>query len=151
MASFYGIMKPQDVVDAKTFAIYAQQKLGTPYPTTQGMIALKKNIKNLFATYEYADYQTLVKLVEWARSKKKRYADTFGLVAHFRYAWRDGYLPELDPNPTREIDALIEKALRTEQDQEWRRRLVLSQGVEARTAIYKAWCAKEAEQRDVSV
>lgn len=144
MSSFYGIMKKEEVVDSKTLAQYVQQKLGTPYPTTQGMIVLRKNIKVIFKLYPDADYQTLVKVVDWAKAKGKKFAHCHNLVAAYRYAWRDGYLPELDPNPTKEIDKLIDQALEKETDPEWCRRLRLSSGVEARTAVYEAWKRKEA-------
>lgn len=142
MASFYGVMKASDVTDAKTLAQFYQQKLGTPYPTTQGLILLRKQIKMIFQVYPDADYQTLVKMVEWAKAKGRKYAHCHTLVSHYRYAWRDGYLPELDPNPTREIDALITDAMTRETDEDWLRRLSLSSGLDARTQVYNEWVKK---------
>lgn len=139
MSSFYGIMKKEEVKDAKTLAQYIQQRLGTPYPTTQGMIVLKQNIKHIFKLYPDANYQTLIKVVDWAKTKGQKYAHCHSLVAAYRYAWRDGYLPELDPNPTKEIDRLIEDALQSETDSDWCRRLIMASGIEAKTNTYKAW------------
>lgn len=72
---------------------------------------------------------------------KKRFAETHSIVRFIRYAWRDGYLPELDPKePVDErLEHQIESILKTETDSDWRYRLMTSQGVEARRRVYTAW------------
>lgn len=140
--NFLGMMSPQDVVDAKSFANFAQQKLGIPYPTQKSIAVLNKALKEFFAQYPQADYSTMCRLVEWAISKKKRFAHTYSLVYAFRYAYKDGYLPELDPNRERtndDLEALIEEALVVEKDPEWRRRFMVAHGVKARGEVYEAW------------
>lgn len=144
MTDFFGVIKKEQVTDPKSYANYVQQNLGTPYPNTKQLIILRKNIKQLFELYPEADYTTLIKMVEWAKSKKKKFAHSYALVASYRYAWRDGYLPELDPNPTKEIDAAIEAALAQETDEEWCRRLAMASGIDVKTEIYTAWKRKEA-------
>lgn len=144
MSSFFGVMTKEEVKDPKSYANYVQQNIGTPYPTVKQMVILRKNIKSLFDQYPDADYGTLVRLVEWAKAKNKKFAHSYALVASFRYAWKDGYLPELDPNPTREIDQAIEAALSKETDEEWCRRLAMASGIEVKTEIYEAWRRKEA-------
>lgn len=139
---FIGLYAPHEVVDAKSFASYAQQRLGIPYPTRKSIAVLNKALKEFFAQYPQADYGTMCRLVEWAIAKRKRFAHTYSLVYAFRYAYKDGYLPELDPNRERtndDLEALIEAALVVEKDPEWRRRLMVAHGVKARSEVYEAW------------
>jgi hypothetical protein len=144
MSDFFGIMTKDQVTDPKSYANYVQQNLGTPFPTGKQMVILRKTIKDFFKAYPDADYGTLIRLVEWAKARKKKYAHCYALVSSFRYAWSDGYLPELDPNPTKEIDRAIEEAIAKESDEEWRRRLGMASGIEVKTEIYNAWLRKEA-------
>ena len=139
---FVGPIKPSDVHDAHSFAAYAQQKLGTPYPTGKSIAILKKALKEFLEHYPQADYNTMCRVVEWAKVKKKRYPHVNQLVYAFRYAYADGYLPELDPNTEivdEDLEAQIEAALRDERDEEWRRRLITASGPTARREVFDAW------------
>lgn len=139
---FVGMIKPEDVNDAKSFAAYAQQKLGTPYPTGKSISILKKSINEFFEHHPQADYFTLCRVVEWAKAKKKRYPYANQLVYAFRYAYADGYLPELDPNAEivdEDLEEQIEAALRDETNDEWRRRLITASGITARREVFEAW------------
>ena len=139
---WFGQLTPDDVHDAKTFATYCQQTLGIPYPRQQDIRYLHKSLREFFEHYPQADYYTLCRIVEWAKAKKKRYAHVNKLVYAFRYAYADGFLPELDPNSEpvdEQLEELIEAALKEETDDEWRRRLMIARGVTARTEVYQAW------------
>lgn len=139
---FIGPIKPTDVHDAMSFAAYAQQKLGTPYPTGKSIAMLKKSLNEFFEHYPQADYLTMCRVVEWARAKKKRYPHANQLVYAFRYAYADGYLPELDPNTEvvdEDLEAQIEAALRDERDEGWRHRLITAAGPTARREVFEAW------------
>ena len=139
---FVGRIAPSDVHDALSFAAFAQQRLGTPYPTGKAIATLNKSLNEFFEHYPTADFYTMCRVVEWAKQKKKRYPQVYQLVYAFRYAYADGYLPELDPNveqPDESLEAKIEAALKVEKDDEWRRRLMIARGVKARTEVFEAW------------
>lgn len=140
--SFLHRKTPADVHDARTFAEYAHQKLGIPYPTGKSIATLKKSLNEFFEHYPQADYFTMCRVVDWAAHKRKRYAHAYQLVYAFRYAYQDGFLPELDPNrelTDEELEAAINDALTVERDAEWRRRLIIAHGVEARRHVYEEW------------
>lgn len=141
MTDFFGYMNSAEVVNAKTFAGYVQQQLGTPYPAGYRIAALNKNINEFFTQYPAADYNTLVRTVEFCKARKKRPANATGVLAQIRFAFAAGYLPELVPKE-RQDDVLEEKiaaALAVERDVRWRDRLIASTGVDARQRVYVAW------------
>jgi hypothetical protein len=115
--------------------------LGTPYPTGKQMAILKRQLKDLFANNKNASYATLVRTVEWCKARKKRPPHSYTLIAWIRYAWADGYLPELDAKaPVDEpLESLITEALEIEADQQWRYKLIGAQGIEARRKIFESW------------
>lgn len=132
-----------DVNDPVSFSSYCQQETGIPYPTGKQMAIVRKAINEFFDEYPQADYSSLCSIVRWAKERRKRYANPGNLVrGGFRYAWVDGYLPELDPNyddVDEDLEKRIEEALAVETDQEWRRRLIVSQTNEARNEVYREW------------
>ena len=138
--TWVGEIKPEDVVDAQSFAAYAQQKLGVPYPTGKDIAILRRQVKQLFEQQPTATWMTLVRTVQWAVEKKKRYARVYTLVGAFRYAYADGYLPELDPKEAvdEDVERGIAEALQIERDATWRRRLIGAQG-EMRATVLNAW------------
>ncbi len=142
MTDFIGYMPPTEVVDAKSFAAYCQQEIGTPYPTTKSIAALRRNIKGLFTQYPQANYTTLCKIVDWAKARDKRVANSHNLVMMFRYAWKDGFLPELTPGKQTvdvDLETKITKALESETLPFWRQRLEGAEGVKARTLVFSSW------------
>lgn len=133
-----------DVVDCKTWGGFAQQTCGTPYPTFKYVAKATKRVKEMFELYPNADWQTMARVAIWARAKKRRFATLYGLASSWRYAWKDGFLPELDA-PTHvdeETEAAIAKALLTETSPIWRERLIAAEGKKARRQIYEAWSIK---------
>lgn len=141
------VLKPKHVVDAKTFAVYTQQRLGVPTPTIANLVILRKRIKGLFAEYPQMDYGSLCKIVEWAKGKRKRYSQTYQVVAAFRYAWKDGYLPELDPKVIQDdtLEANIEAALLVETDPELRRKLHVATTIDGRRYAYQYWLERRTD------
>ena len=91
----FGKIDRKDVVDSKTYARYVQQKLGVPYPTVKNLVILNKAIKDIFEEYPHINYDTLCNLVDWAKAKNKKFAETYSLVSMYRYAWKDGFSPQL--------------------------------------------------------
>lgn len=125
----------------KAFADYCQQTIGTPWPTLKDMIVLRRKIKDFFALYPQCNYVSLCRVAQWARSHKKRPTRAWLIMDMFREAWRDGYLPELDPAERRDenIEDNISTALDEETRPEWRSRLLGARGVEARREAYEEW------------
>lgn len=144
MADSLAFLTPNDVKDVKTFARYCQQTMGIPLPRLKDYPILAKQVKLIFDQHPTADWQTICKLVDWARNRKKRYAFPQMLVSSYRLAWADGYLPELDPSHADpETEEGIAQALLTEKDPEWRRRLIRAHGVVGRKKVYDAWKAEQ--------
>lgn len=142
--SFIDRLRPEDVKDIDTFAEYVSQVLGTPYNTLNDKIVLRKKLKEFEKNVPNGTWQTLVRTCDWAKARKKRPAHSYLVVDWVRYAWADGYLPDLDEKPQdQELEAGIRAALEVETDPEWRRRLIGAEG-RARKEVYVAW--KKASQ-----
>lgn len=127
------------MVDARSFADYVRQILGTPTSTIKDFVMLQKKLKEHQEAWPNADWQTLVRTVDWAKARKKRPTRSWLLVEWVRFAWADGYLPELDAKPVdQQLEEAISKALEVETDAEWRYRLLGAEG-RARKEVYVAW------------
>lgn len=122
------------------FAEYCQQTLGTPWPTNQDRIILRKKVKEFFAHYPHADWYTLCRVVMFARSRKRRYERVWAVIGEFRKAYTAGVLPELDPanRVDEKYEMLVSRALETEDDPYWRKRLLLAQGPQ-KEEVYVEW------------
>lgn len=129
-----------EVVDARTLADFAQQQLGTPFPTTTELVQTQKILKQWFAKNPQANWRTLANTIVWAKARRKRVADIRTLHKLVRYAWRDGYCSELDPHHVDEdIERDIERALETETDPSWRSVLMGARGNETRKEVLATW------------
>lgn len=126
---------------AMAFADYCQQTLGVPWPTIKDQTILRKKIREFFEHYPQADYYTLCRIVEFARTRRRRYGRVWAVVEGFRDAFEAGFLKELDPRANTDLDleVRIELALEKESDPEWRRRLICASGVSARQEAYAEW------------
>ena len=140
MTTWLKTWTPADVHSPDDFAQYCQQFLGCPWPTYKDKAILSKKIKDLFKMYPQLDYYSLCRIAAWMKSKKKRPARVWMVVESFRDAWSAGALPELDPAERKDktLEQKIEDALQTEDDPEWRRRLLGSRG-DARKEVYEQW------------
>lgn len=134
-----GWLNSTKVDSVESFCEYIQQSMGTPYPTVKMMPSTRKTFARFFEQYPKADWQTLCKTVDYCRAKKKRLAQAYSIVSMVRFAWRDGFLPELDPNVDKEVDAAIAAALEVETDREWRKRLMLATSVEGKQIALREW------------
>lgn len=129
----------EEVVDLESFCSYARQVAGVPYPTKANLGAARKEMKQLFEMYPKLTWKAMCQVVLWAKIKKKRYAHIVQLIRSYRWAYQDGFLPELDAvNEDDELTINIESALERETDPEWRRRLSVSRGP-GRKVVYAAW------------
>ena len=136
---------PERVNDARSFALFAQQQVGTPQPSNSGQwLALEKQVRLFLEQYPGADWNTLVKTVGYIKNRRLRPATTHAILTQVRWAWKHGYLPELDPDDRQidvDLEARIDAALRQEDDPVWRHKLLGSEG-SARRYVYNVW-AKE--------
>lgn len=102
----YHVIERGEVDDAESFALYVRQKLGTPYPTQQQLIVLRRQLRQFFEQYPDLGFDVLLKVVDWSRAKRKRPAHAYTLLSYVRYAWSDGALPDLDPAQRKAIKSL---------------------------------------------
>lgn len=132
-----------EVNDPRSFAEYCQQKAGIPYPGYRQMPALRKTLATFFEQNPKFSYPMLCRVVDWVRARKRRVPHAHMVPSMFRYAWADGYLPELDPSEQVDdrVEAAIKAALVVETDPDWRRRLLGSRGLRARREVLEAWRA----------
>ena len=135
----FSIMRAEKVCDLDTCEQFIMQQVGIGHVTANDRGIFKKKVQELFDHYPEADWQTLVRTAEWAKTRRRRYARLFQLVEAVRYAYEDGYLPELDPRGTGDVDAQIREVLQEEQDPAWRRRLLVAQGMQAKLAVLEMW------------
>lgn len=142
MANFFGTLTREEVNSAETFAQFCQQRLGTPYPTGRQIAALKRNVNVFFEQNPQANYGTLVRTVDWCKNRRKRPPHAAGVISNVRFAFRDGYLPELNPNSEEEdvtTESLIKEAVSVETDPWWKDRLLGGKTAKARYEIYESW------------
>lgn len=127
-----------EVKDIQTFSDYARQTSGVPYPSKMILNTAKKEAELLFQQYPNLTWKSLCQIVLWSKAKRRRHEHVLALLRSYRWAYKDGFLPELDETEDTRLDDLIEKALAVESDPEWRRRLLESKGP-ARKRTYEAW------------
>lgn len=134
-------VKPEDVTSPEKFADYVAQTCGTPWVTFKDMAILKKQLKEFWINCPNANWFTLVRTAQWARSKKKRPARVYSIIRMVPWAWQEGFLPELDPTKQvdPEVEEQIQQALLVEQSPEWRYRLIGAEGMTARREVLLAW------------
>jgi len=141
MTMFLHQITAVEVVDARSFAAFAQQLLGTPIPRGAEIAVLQRKLNDFFRSTPQASWASLAHTVEWCRAKGKRPALAWGVIAHVRWCWADGLLPELDPKPVVEfnVEYAIGRILETETDQAWRDRLIGACGLSNRRNALAAW------------
>lgn len=126
---------------AHAFAEYVQQTLGVPWPTVKDMAILRKKCREFFEHYPQVDWRTLCRVVVYMRNRKRRVPRMWMVVDEFRKAYTAGQLPELDPHRRDDeaITARINEALAVEDDEIWRRRLVLAEGAVHQQEVFQQW------------
>ncbi len=141
MANYFGTLTREEVDSPEKFAEYCQQRLGTPYPTGKDIAALKRYMKAFFKQNPQANYGTLIRTVDWCKNNRKRVPNASGIIGKVRFAWRDGYLPELDPVEQTDdsLEVLIAQAVESETDPWWKDRLTGGRTHKARQEIYESW------------
>jgi hypothetical protein len=143
MSSFEHVYTTTEVVDPVSFARYAQQSIGTKYPTGNEWSRLKGACGTFFEHNPRATWLTLVHTVGYARAKRIRVATPWGLLRMVPQAFKDGFLPELDPRNFKLSDSNVEGKiawiLEHETDEWWVRALTFATGVEPRRNLVQRW------------
>lgn len=135
-----------EVRDIKTFSDYARQVCGVPYPTKSSMGAATKFVNELFEQYPALTWEALCQIPLWAKMKKRRFPHSLALLQSYRYAYSDGYLPELDISAEEKVLQIkLAEALRDEKDPEWRRMLLEARG-SARKTVFEEWEKRKVAQ-----
>jgi hypothetical protein len=140
-----------DVHDFQSLANYACYTTGIPYPANRDIAKAQKQCKLILDEYPQLTWQSLCKVADWSRAKKRRFARMHTLFSQFRDAYAAGYLPELDPNTYEagdEVETGIVEALQVETDDYWRSVLLRSSGPDARQRVFYAW--REARLTDAN-
>jgi hypothetical protein len=131
------------VADCPTFATYSQQTIGTKYPNLKEMTTLRRRAKQFFVETPLAGWPTVVSTVGYLRARRRRVDMAWAVFNFVPQAFRDGFLPELDPrNHERDdpyVDAEIAAILATETDPWWVGNLTLAYEPEARRVLVRMW------------
>lgn len=129
----------EDVNDYRSWATYASQTAGIPYPTQKSIAETRKEVNKLFEMYPNLTWRGMCQLPLWAKHKRKRFATAAQLVRSYNYAFQDGFMPELEMDYAHKLmDQKIAAALLVETSPEWRRRLMAARGPQRETT-YEAW------------
>lgn len=147
MSTFTRSLSPTDVVDAQSFAAYAQQTIGTKWPTIKERVMLQARTTQFFADNPHADWTTLVKAIAYVRASRRRLAMPWDVLYQVPWAFREGFLPELDPSnhidEDPQVERQIEWILEQETDEWWRHALMYSVGVENRRGLVQMWKTRD--------
>ena len=130
----------RDVKTYNDFTAFMQQAVGCPIPTKKDIAITRKKLNELQENYPDVQLGLLAQgLVEWAKTRHKRFESVWRIVACWKYAFKDGFLPDMNTVKMGELDELIEGALEIESDPRWRERLQYSIGETARSEVVEAW------------
>jgi hypothetical protein len=122
------------------FSTYCRQRIGIPGATLSDLKMTNKRAKQFFDENPQATWYTLCRVVDWCQSRKWRPARVWNVFDCVGFAFRDGFVPELSPSgEDADLEQEIERALTVEAREEWRRRLIVTQGAAARKVALEEW------------
>lgn len=130
--------RAEDVKDAVSLCRWASSSYGVPPPTKVDIATLNKKAGELFSAVPGTNWQTIVTIVKWSHSKKRRFGRIWTYLSQYRFAWADGAF-EMAP-PETSLDVQIREAIEEETDPVWRGRLRRSIG-SARQEVLEEWRA----------
>ena len=134
-------MSPETVTSAEEFCRYMELTTGMPYSRQKDVIITRRNAQEIFDRHPEMTWSALAKTVDWMRARNIRVEVPYKALGYFRYAWRDGVITELNrtDNLDTDLEEEIAKALEQTSDPKWRKRLMLTQGKEARKEALEEW------------
>lgn len=118
---------------------YMQQLLGIAFPTMSDLAAIRKHTNEIADYYPSATVATLCRVVQYAKSKKRRPTRGAQVMGMWREAMAAGYLNELDPNNDQALIDQIYTILETETDERWRMRLLCCLDNDSRRLAISDW------------
>jgi hypothetical protein len=143
MTMFMRVVNATDVHDPVSFAHYAQQTIGTKWPNVREMVILRKQADQFFEDNPRADWGTVVNTIGYVRAKRRRLAMPAAVFNQVPWAFKDGFLPELDPRNTTvqdpQVEAQIASILAEETDPWWVAALTMATEAEARRDLVRIW------------
>jgi hypothetical protein len=116
-----------------------QQLLGIPFPTIGDLSGIRKIANEIAQNYPGATTNTLCRVVQYAKSKKRRPMKGTQVMGMWREAMSAGYLSELDPNNDQGLIDTIYRILETETEQRWRNRLLCCLDNDSRRLAIADW------------
>lgn len=118
---------------------YMQQTLGIAFPTMSDLAGIRKIANEIAKTYPQASTNTLCRVVQFAKAKKRRPMKGSQVMGMWREAMSAGYLNELDPSNDQALIDSIYKILETETDERWRSRLMCCLDNDSRRLAIADW------------
>jgi hypothetical protein len=134
------VLGVDEVVDISTFEVYARQNCDLAPSSREVVTSAGRRVAEMFDIHPHLDWRGMCNVVSWARDREKRFPHLLALVDSYRFAYADGYLPQLRDDSVDELSVHIERALEIETDLEWRRRLANAFGG-GRRRVFDAWLA----------
>lgn len=118
---------------------YMQQTLGIAFPSIQDIAGMRKIANDIAANYPGASTNTLCRVVQYAKSRRRRPMKGSQVMGMWREAMAAGYLSELDPNNDQALMDTIYTILETETDERWRSRLLCCLDNDSRRLAIADW------------
>lgn len=145
--SWLATWTPEKVIAAPDpvigLANYIEQILGVGFPTKKDLTILRKRINEIFARYPHADYQTMCRIVQFNKRKKRKFTRVYTVIDSFRDAMVAGWLPELT-RPGGDIKARIARILETETCPDWRARFLTCPDDDSRQFVLDEYEGRDA-------
>jgi hypothetical protein len=134
---------PEKVAEAPDpivgLANYMQQLLGIGFPTVGDISGIRKVANEIAEHYPGATTNTLCRVVQYAKSRKRRPTKGSQVMGMWRDAMAAGYLNELDPNNDQALIDTIYRILETETEDRWRARLLCCLDNDSRRLAIADW------------
>jgi hypothetical protein len=118
---------------------YMQQLLGIAFPTIADISGMRKFANEIHENYPGASVNTLCRVVQYAKAKRRRPTKGSQVMGMWREAMAAGYLSELDPNNDEALMQTIYTILETETEERWRNRLLCCLDNDSRRLAIADW------------
>lgn len=130
-------LTPDKVTNVPSFTMYAQQELGLDLPLGNGRRqAWSKYCKDELSTQGW-DIQDLVLAVQFIKANRKKCRTLHGILWFVKDA-REWGAKRRDTSPDSSLHLKVAKAIASETDEGWARRLSLARG-KALEIVYSNW------------